>query len=107
MKKLTLMIMMMVVSQVSQAKVSDFNNLISENIKSQDALHKEVNTNMKVVRQEPKNAAREKIVIVEAQTYNAPSRKLQFKKETHFYQASDKKNMDRLAAEVQQMNQEF
>ncbi len=107
MKTVNLIFAVLMVSQVSQAKVSDFNSLINENIKSQNALHKEVNDTMKLVKADLKNAPKEKIVIVESQSYNAPSRKMQFKKETKYFQASDKKNMDRMATEVKEMNQEF
>lgn len=101
MKKLQVILAVMMISAVSQGKVSDFNSLISENIKSQNELHKEVNGNMQIVKEDLRNKVQpQKILVVETESYNAPSRKFKFKKETKYFQASDKKNMDRFASEM-------
>lgn len=107
MKKVNLVIALVLMSQIGQAKVSDFNSLIGENIKSQNVLHKEVNDSMNVVKKELNDSSPQNIVVLEAQSYNVPSRKMKFKKETKYFQASDEKNMKRMATEVKDSNQGF
>lgn len=101
---------LLLAGSLASAKVSDFNNLINENIKAQDSLHKEVNGNIKVVRQEIREkAAGGKVTVVETDmtSYNAPSRKMKFRKEVRQYQPSAKKQMDRVATEFKEAERDF
>ncbi len=97
-------------SSLSWAKVSDFNNLISENIKAQDNLHRDVKGSVNLVKQELRaKAAEGKITVVETggTYYNSPSRKMKFGKEVKHYRPSNQKQMDRIATEFSEAEQDF
>lgn len=106
MKALLFISTLTLISSIGQTRVRDFNNLIKENIKAQNELHKEVKENADVVKAE---VPTEKIVIVEseASTFNAPSKDLRFRKETFQYKASEKKQRNRIATEVKEAQQAF
>lgn len=105
MKKQLLITALMLIPAMSFAKVSDFNELISESVKSQNELHSAVQGNMEDARDAAAAAkVRERIVVVENSgvSYNSPSRKdlLAFKKEKRSHRASEEKQFERLANEV-------
>ncbi len=105
MKKQILVALMTLVPAIGFAKIQDFNALISENVKAQKELHKNVQTNVEATREQiAAQSIRERIVIVEnsGESYNAPTRKdlLAFKKEQRSHRASEKKQFDRLASEI-------
>jgi hypothetical protein len=91
----------------SFAKVSDFNALISDNMKSQTELHTTVRKNVEVARDE-KNI-REKVVVVDGTegSYASPSRRdlLKFKKERVQHRPSETKQFERVAGEVSTADQ--
>ena len=102
MKKQALIILIALVPAVSFAKVSDFNALITENMNAQSALHNEVQGHVKAAKAD--SNIRERMVFVEntSGSYNAPTRgdMLAFKKEKTFHRASEQKQFERLATEV-------
>lgn len=108
MKKQLMIALISLVPALSYAKVSDFNAMISDNMKAQTQLHKTVQESTDTAR----IAAREKSdrgVLVEASgaSYNVATKKdlLTFEKEKRGSEVSQKEQMDRLAAEVS--NSEF
>lgn len=105
MKKQLLITVMTLIPAMSFAKVSDFNELISENVKAQNELHSAVRNNVIEAREATAAAQlRERIVVVEnsGTSYNAPTKKdlLAFKKEKRSHRASEDKQFERLAHEV-------
>lgn len=95
---------------VSFAKIEDFNALIKENAKAQEDLHTDLKKNMKQTRDVvAEQKKRERIVVVEnsGASYNAPTRKgfLAFKKEGSQHKASEKKQFERLANEVNSLGE--
>jgi len=100
---------MVLIPALSFAKVEDFNQLITDNMKAQDQLHTDVKQNIEAARvatDTPKK--QQKIVVVEGtgSSYNSRTNKdlLTFKKEQTDYRPSDKKQVDRLATEVSDSN---
>lgn len=105
MKKQVLVAIMTLVPAISFAKIQDFNALISENVKAQNELHQSVQANVETTREQiAAQNIRERIVVVEnsGESYNAPTRKdlLAFKKEKRSHRASEQKQFDRLATEI-------
>ncbi|HEX7674251.1 MAG TPA: hypothetical protein VF412_08770 [Bdellovibrio sp.] len=103
MKKQLLVTVIAMIPAMSFAKVSDFNAMIAENIKEQNQLHSTVTENVGEARQA--SNTHERIVIVEnnpSTSYNAPTKKdlLAFKKEKKNFEPSQKKQLDRLATEI-------
>ncbi len=85
------------------AKVSDFNDMISDNLKAQSELH----TNLKVQTGTASKAGTEPQVpgMVEApehsdMAYNAPTKKMRFKKEMQAHKVTQKAQFERLATEL-------
>jgi len=107
MKKQVLISVITLIPVVSLAKVSDFNAMISENMKEQTQLHDTVKSNVNEARGVADG--RERVVIVEKTTasYNSPTRKdlLAFKKEKKNYQPSEHKQFERLANEIHSSNE--
>lgn len=94
----------------SQARVSDFNNLIRENIKAQDSLHQEVKGNVNLVKKDlHQREAPAKLTVVEtdAAQFSAPSRKMKFTKEVQQFRPSARKQLDRTANEFSEAEQDF
>ena len=111
MKHHILCAMLFVVPVLCDAKVTDFNELISENSKNQKQLHSEVKSQIKESRDLVENEqGRDKLLIVEgAETnYYAPTKKelLFFDKEKKFERQSDKKQLKRLASEISNLDQD-
>ncbi|MEK2645532.1 hypothetical protein [Bdellovibrio sp. BCCA] len=105
MKKQLLVTVIAMIPAMSFAKISDFNALISENVKAQNELHSTVKHNLDDARDAVAAAqVRERIVVVENSgvTYNAPTKKdlLAFKKEKRSHRASEGKQFERLASEI-------
>lgn len=109
MKKQVLIFLVSMVPAMGFAKVSDFNDLISENSKAQKDLHSNVQNNVDQARDgvAAKNV-RQRIVFVEKSggSYTAPTRKdlLSFEKEKTYHRASDDKKLNRLANEISSLN---
>jgi len=105
MKKQVLVTVIAMIPAMSFAKISDFNALISENVKAQNELHSTVQHNINDARETAAAAElRERIVVVEnsGTSYNAPTHKdlLAFKKEKRSHRASEAKQFERLASEI-------
>ncbi|KYG61231.1 hypothetical protein [Bdellovibrio bacteriovorus] len=105
MKKQVLVTIIAMIPAVSFAKISDFNALISENVKAQGELHSTVKGNIDEARDQAAAAqVRERIVVVENSgvSYNSPTKKdlLAFKKEKRSHRASESKQFERLASEI-------
>lgn len=110
MKQITFMILLSTISSTTLAKVSDFNNLINENIKAQNQLHREVKDNMKIAKERMNEDGKgNKITIVESDSsqYTVPSKKMRYKKEVHQYRPSTQKQLDRLANELNDADKGF
>ncbi len=107
----SLFIGLVLISQSGMAKVSDFNNLINENIKAQNEFHEDVKDSMKVVKQNPreKEIKAQKVTVMESEAsqYSVPSRKFRFSKEMHQYRPSTQKQIDRLANELKDADKGF
>jgi len=100
----------LMVGSNSWAKVSDFNNLINENIKAQDNLHNDVKVNMDIARQnlrEKLSQGKVTVVQSEVSNYNAPSKKMRFRKEVYQHRPSIQKQMNRVAAELNEAERDF
>jgi predicted Rossmann fold nucleotide-binding protein DprA/Smf involved in DNA uptake len=82
------------------AEVSNFNDLINENAQAQTQLQDQLKNKTHVARQAVHQ--RKAMVIVETETYNAPTgaKALKFEKELHQNVPSRKKELDRLAQEI-------
>lgn len=108
MKKQVLITFLSLIPAIGFAKVADFDSLISDNVKAQGELHSAVKKNINEARGDVLSNKRERIVVVEtAQTsYNAPTRKdfLAFKKERSFHRPSEDKSFERLATELNSLN---
>lgn len=106
MKKQVLVTVIAMIPALSFAKVSDFNAMISENMKEQTELHTTVQNNVGDARESAEMAAgvHERIVIVENSktSYNAPTKKdlLAFKKEKKNFVPSENDQFERLANEI-------
>ncbi|MES3037476.1 MAG: hypothetical protein V4736_06165 [Bdellovibrionota bacterium] len=105
--KTVVMILTMIFSAVSFAKVSDFNKMIVENIETQAALHQEVKTKV-IVPVEAAPAQDPRFVDVERKNLISPTEKdfLRHKKELTQYRASEKVQRERVAHEFES-NSEF
>lgn len=108
MKKQAIIAILSLIPAVSMAKISDFNALIGENVKAQSELHNSVQSQLNEARDKvAAEKIRERIVIVEnsAGSYNAPTRKdlLAFKKEKTNHRVSEKKQFERLATEIREV----
>ena len=96
-------------SSFSNAKVSDFNSLITDNISAQQELHGEIKKQMKDTDQAMKtskgdsNSRRQAAVFMdlESDQINTPtsSKLLKYKKENSAKSVSGKKQMDRISQE--------
>lgn len=106
MKKQIIVAILSLVPTMGFAKISDFNAMISENVKSQKDLHSMIKHNVHEaqVAAQTQEDKREKIVLIDnnVETYNAPSRKglTVFEKEKTFHRASENRQLDRIATEV-------
>lgn len=110
MKKQVVIAVMTLIPAISFAKISDFNALITDNVKAQSELHHTVQDNLGATREKlAAQNVRERIVVVEnsGSSYNAPTRKdlLAFKKEKINHRASEKKQFDRLATEIRSIEE--
>lgn len=110
MKKQLLIAAMTLIPAMSFAKVADFGELITENVKAQNELHETVRHNIDDAREvAAKQPVRERIVVVEnsGTSFNAPTRKdmLVFKKEKTDHRASETKQFERLANEIHSLDQ--
>ena len=108
MKKAILMILMM--SSVVNAKVSDFNSLIDENTAAQKQLHTEVRGGVDQTRMALKDPKDSTVIVDNSnESMNVPTSKnmLRFKKEISEQQAPDKKQQNRLATEFKSADLEF
>lgn len=97
-------------TSISQAKVADFQSLITDNISAQNELHGEVRKQMKVT-QESLNPGPAATMMVESdQTQiNSPTsrRMLRYKKETAAQKVSQKKQLDRVSQEFNDASTSF
>jgi hypothetical protein len=104
--KQVIVAIMVLIPAISFAKVEDFNQMISDNMKAQDQLHADVKNNIDSSRVATQK--HEKIVVVEGTgtSYNAHTNKdlLTFKKEQTNYKTSDKTQTDRVAGEISDSN---
>lgn len=109
MKKQVLIAVLTMIPAIGFAKISDFNALITENVKAQNELHSTVKNNVSDTRDAVgAEKMRERIVVVEnsGRSYNAPTKKdlLAFKKERSHYRPSEQKQFERLANEIRSQN---
>lgn len=108
-KTLGLSIMALGLSSFSNAKVSDFHSLITENISAQQELHGEIKQQMKQTDQAFKAESTQKRENQQAQVWmddssdqvNSPTstRLLRYNKEKSAQSISQKKQMDRISQE--------
>jgi hypothetical protein len=109
MRKQLLIAAMTLIPAMSFAKVSDFGEMITENVKAQNELHETVRHNVDDAREVAAKNTRQRIVVVEnsGTSYNAPTRKdmLVFKKEKTDFRASESKSFERLANEIHSLEQ--
>lgn len=109
MRKQLLIAAMTLIPAMSFAKVSDFGEMITENVKAQNELHETVRHNVDDAREVAAKNTRQRIVVVEnsGTSYNAPTRKdmLVFKKEKTDFRASESKSFERLASEIHSLEQ--
>lgn len=103
MKKQVVTMLIALVPAFASAKISDFNDMIRENAKSQSQLSNALNETVKVARIQP----RQRIVIVEngSSTYNAPTKRLAFEKERIYNRVTEKSQFDRVASEISEAAQ--
>jgi hypothetical protein len=97
-------------ASLAQAKVSDFGDLIQENIAAQKELHGEVKKQMNVARESLNPGPATTMVVESDQTQiNTPTSKnfLRYKKETTAKSVSTKKQMDRVSQEFHDANSSF
>lgn len=96
-----LALLMVITPSFSFAKVSDFHNLIEENMKSQSELHKNIQTQVEASRIAAHIEEEDTTMVANNSEINVPTKKgmLTHNKEKTFYRASEKKQMDRLANE--------
>jgi hypothetical protein len=98
------------VAAPAQAKVSDFGQLIEDNISAQKQLHGEVKKQMNVARESlsPRPVSK-RIVEGEPAQINAPTSQafLRYKKEKVVREFSGKKQLDRLSQELDDANSSF
>lgn len=113
MKKQIIVTIISLIPTMGLAKVTDFNALISENVKSQKVLHSAVKQNVLEARDGTQDSSQikyKKVVVVDSsrETYNAPTKKdlLIFEKEKNFHRASDTQQFDRLATELSSVDSE-
>lgn len=85
----------------SFAKVSDFHNMIEDNMKAQKQLHETVQTQVEAARIAARVQSEDNTIVADAKEINVPTKKgmLVHEKEKTYYRASEKKQMDRLASE--------
>lgn len=110
MKKQVLITVLSLIPTLGFAKVSDFNALISDNVKAQKELHSTVKNNIGEARDAvAAEKIRQRIVVVENSglSYVAPTKKdlLAFKKEKSHHRASEQKQFERLANEIRSENE--
>lgn len=94
-------LLMVLAPSFSFAKVSDFHDLIEDNMKSQRELHGQVQTQVEAARIAAKVQVEDAILVADSGTVNVATKKgmLVHDKEKTFYRASEKKQLDRLASE--------
>ncbi len=93
-------------------KISQFNEMISENLKEERQLHAQIKgeiTGEGVTIDD--NSKQDRFVVVERESvsYDSPTKKelLRFKKEKKTYAASRKKQVERLATEIRDSSESF
>lgn len=100
------LVVAMVIPAVSSAKVEDFNSMISENNQAQVQLREDLKEQMAETRQAQLHS-RKMIALSEdpGANYNSVSNKslTTFEKEMVHYRPSEKKQMNRLAAEIREL----
>lgn len=110
MKNLMLLLSLMLPAS-ALAEVADFNALINENQKAQEALHEGLVTSVEETRLTLEERAAHAPIVVEVQQndVNVPTDKkfLRFKKEIVNHQASDRDLKKRLANEFDSVDMEF
>lgn len=94
-------LMMVLAPTFSFAKVSDFHNMIEENIQAQQSLHSNVQSQVEAARIAARVQKEDHTIVADSKEFNVPTKKgmLVHDKEKTFYRASEKKQMDRLASE--------
>lgn len=108
--KTSALLIALLIPTLGQAKVSEFNALIKENVDAQNQLHQELKQNMdetKTALQDAKTKGN--IVWVESSSYNVQPNKgiLKFRKEVKAHQPSNKRQFQRLVHEFSSMDKEF
>jgi len=108
-----IMVLASVFASLSQAKVSDFNSLIEDNISAQKELHgqirKQVKETQAALQESPSVDPADMVVDVEKTEYNTPTSEklLKFKKEKNQRSVSRKKQMDRISQELDDASSSF
>ncbi|MFN8790372.1 MAG: hypothetical protein ACK5Y2_02840 [Bdellovibrionales bacterium] len=108
-----IMVLASVFASLSQAKVSDFNTLIEDNISAQKELHgqirKQVKDTQAALQESPSVDPADMVVDVERTEYNTPTSEklLKFKKEKNQRSVSRKKQMDRISQEFNDASSSF
>lgn len=103
MKKLLVISLISLVPALSFAKISDFNDMISENMQAQSQLHGSVKDQVETARIAVREKAEGNVVIVESnsESFNVKTNKdfLTFEKEKT-RKAASKMEVERLASEI-------
>lgn len=103
-------LMAVLIPVVSQAKVEDFNAMITENGKAQTRLQEDLNQHL-VKTRNAQNAVDSEYGSENdfLQSVNSPTDKgfMTFRKETVHYRASEEKQMERLANEIKALEAQF
>ena len=104
--KSTLLTLIIALSLNSQAKLNDFNTLITENSKAQNELHSDLAQKLNETRVAVNLEKRDRFLVDSSATINVPTTKgvLTYSKEKNYYRVSDKKIQKRLAQELDSAN---
>jgi hypothetical protein len=101
--KAILVLISLSIAFTAQAKLSDFNDIIEENVKAQNELHSNLTTNLSETKLAVQDEKRERFLVDSSSTINVPTKKsfLTFAKEKNYFRASEKQAKKRLAVEVE------
>ena len=108
MKYLYLLTVLMM-SQTSFAKISDFNALINENMKAQSSLHNQVQEQSEIQNAQINKKKKPQIILVEGSDVSVPTNPalLQFSKEKDLHKADRRAMKKRLANEFKSADQQL
>lgn len=107
--KQILFMMTLMIASISFAKVSDFNALINENMKAQNALHKDVKVSGEIETVDLNKKKNPQIILVEGSDISVQSNPelLQFAKEKGNHKANRRAMKKRLADEFKSLDKQL